>query len=88
MFRKKPTDSKKVGEEENPFLLSFSDLMASLLAIFILALVVMMIQLHNDRQKVQISIIKLKESLTEIQQAQNAVASALWSAPRKLIQKL
>ena len=77
MFRKKPTDSKKVGEEENPFLLSFSDLMASLLAIFILALVVMMIQLHNDRQKVQISIIKLKESLTEIQQAQNAVASAL-----------
>ena len=63
MFRKKPTDSKKVGEEENPFLLSFSDLMASLLAIFILALVVMMI--------------KLKESLTEIQQAQNAVASAL-----------
>lgn len=36
-----------------------------------------MIQLHNDRQKVQISIIKLKESLAEIQQAQNAVASAL-----------
>lgn len=77
MFRKKTTDSKKAGEEENPFLLSFSDLMASLLAIFILALVVMMIQLHNDRQKVQISIIKLKESLAEIQQAQNAVASAL-----------
>lgn len=78
MFRKRTTsDSKKNGEEENPFLLSFSDLMASLLAIFILALVVMMIQLHNDRQKVQISIIKLKESLAEIQQAQNAVASAL-----------
>lgn len=78
MFRKRAaTDLKKSGEEENPFLLSFSDLMASLLAIFILALVVMMIQLHNDRQKVQISIIKLKESLAEIQQAQNAVASAL-----------
>ena len=78
MFRKRtPTDLRKNGEEENPFLLSFSDLMASLLAIFILALVVMMIQLHNDRQKVQISIIKLKESLAEIQQAQNAVASAL-----------
>lgn len=78
MFRKRtPPDSKRNGEEENPFLLSFSDLMASLLAIFILALVVMMIQLHNDRQKVKISIIKLKESLAEIQQAQNAVASAL-----------
>jgi flagellar motor protein MotB len=78
MFRNtKLKDQKKAGEEENPFLLSFSDLMASLLAIFILALVVMMIQLHNDRQKVKISIIKLKESLAEIQQAQNAVASAL-----------
>jgi flagellar motor protein MotB len=77
MFRKKTADSKKAGEEENPFLLSFSDLMASLLAIFILALVVMMIQLHNDRQKVQISIDIIKESLEEIQKAQNAVARAL-----------
>jgi flagellar motor protein MotB len=78
MFRSKNLKNlKKTAEEENPFLLSFSDLMASLLAIFILALVVLMIQLHNDRQKVQFSIIKLKEGLENIQQAQNAVAGAL-----------
>lgn len=84
MFRRPPDPEKRNGEEENPFLLSFSDLMASLLAIFILALVVMMIQLHlkqkeleEDRQKVRLSLIELRESLAEIQATQEAVASAL-----------
>ena len=84
MFRKRPDSDQRTGEEENPFLLSFSDLMASLLAIFILALVVMMIQLHlkqkeleADRKKVRLSLIELRESLNEIQQTQEAVASAL-----------
>ncbi|MFY7897912.1 MAG: hypothetical protein ACOVOP_02505 [Candidatus Planktophila sp.] len=53
MFRKRADQSTKNGEEENPFLLSFSDLMASLLAIFILALVVMMIQLHLQKRKLE-----------------------------------
>jgi flagellar motor protein MotB len=53
MFRRKTEQSPKNGEEENPFLLSFSDLMASLLAIFILALVVMMIQLHLQKRKLE-----------------------------------
>lgn len=53
MFRKRTDQSTKNGEEENPFLLSFSDLMASLLAIFILALVVMMIQLHLQKRKLE-----------------------------------
>lgn len=84
MFRKRPESDHKSGEEENPFLLSFSDLMAGLLAIFILALVVMLIQLHlkqkeleEDRKKVRLSLIELRESLNEIQQTQEAVASAL-----------
>lgn len=84
MFRRRPESEKQVGEEENPFLLSFSDLMASLLAIFILALVVMMIQLHlkqkeleEDRKKVRLSLIELRESLAEIQETQESVASAL-----------
>ena len=84
MFRKRPESEGRDGEEENPFLLSFSDLMASLLAIFILALVVMMIQLHlkqkeleKDREKVKLSLIELRESLNEIQKTQEAVASAL-----------
>jgi flagellar motor protein MotB len=53
MFRRPTDQSPKNGEEENPFLLSFSDLMASLLAIFILALVVMMIQLHLQKRKLE-----------------------------------
>ncbi len=84
MFRKRPESVRQNGEEENPFLLSFSDLMASLLAIFILALVVMMIQLHlkqkeleEDRMKVRLSLIELRESLSEIQQTQEAVVGAL-----------
>lgn len=84
MFRRRPAPAPINGEEENPFLLSFSDLMASLLAIFILALVVMMIQLHlkqkeleEDRKKVKLSLIELRESLNEIQGTQEAVAAAL-----------
>jgi flagellar motor protein MotB len=83
MFRRQPEPSPK-GEEENPFLLSFSDLMASLLAIFILALVVMMIQLHlkqkeidADRKQIQLTRIELLQTLNEIQQAQDAVVHAL-----------
>jgi flagellar motor protein MotB len=53
MFRRPKDQTPKNGEEENPFLLSFSDLMASLLAIFILALVVMMIQLHLQKRKLE-----------------------------------
>lgn len=53
MFRRPTNQTPNNGEEENPFLLSFSDLMASLLAIFILALVVMMIQLHLQKRKLE-----------------------------------
>ena len=53
MFRRPTDQTPKNGEEENPFLLSFSDLMASLLAIFILALVVMIIQLHLQKRKLE-----------------------------------
>ena len=53
MFRRPIDQTPKNSEEENPFLLSFSDLMASLLAIFILALVVMMIQLHMQKRKLE-----------------------------------
>lgn len=53
MFRRKIDHKPSNGDEENPFLLSFSDLMASLLAIFILALVVMMIQLHLQKRKLE-----------------------------------
>lgn len=84
MFRSR--DNREAGpvDEENPFLLSFSDLMAGLVAIFILALIVMMIQLHIKQQeldeetrKIRITLIQLLGSLKEIQEAQDAIDSAL-----------
>jgi flagellar motor protein MotB len=75
------------GEEENPFLLSFSDLMASLLAIFILALIVMMIQLHqkqreleSEREEIMLTKVELLASLKEIKETQDAIDSALSGA--------
>ena len=84
MFRRAQRSASPVGEEENPFLLSFSDLMASLLAIFILALIVMMVQLHKkkqeleqDRQKIKVTLVELLGSLQEIERTQDGIASAL-----------
>lgn len=84
MFRRSQRSGSHTAEEENPFLLSFSDLMASLLAIFILALIVMMVQLHKkqqeleqDRQKIKLTLVELLGSLQEIERTQDGIASAL-----------
>lgn len=84
MFRRRQRPGIRTTEDENPFLLSFSDLMASLLAIFILALIVMMVQLHKkqqeleeDRQKIKVTLVELLGSLQEIERTQDGIASAL-----------
>lgn len=65
MFRAKPAPALP-GEEENPYLLSFSDLLAGLLAIFILALVALMIHFqqqaelaHDTREQVHTALARL-----------------------------
>lgn len=70
--------------EENPFVLSFSDLMAGLLAIFILALIVTMLELQKrkeellrEQEKIKITLVELIGSLQEIQTIQTSIASAL-----------
>ena len=45
MFRRTPPQSPGRGEEENPYLLSFADIMAGLLGLFILALISVMVLL-------------------------------------------
>jgi flagellar motor protein MotB len=50
---KRTTPAANSGEEENPYLLSFSDIMAGLLAIFILALITLMIRLDQQTQKAE-----------------------------------
>lgn len=75
---------KSTTNEENPFVLSFSDLMASLLAIFILALIVTMLELQKrkeellrEQEKIKITLVELVGSLREIQTIQTSIASAL-----------
>jgi flagellar motor protein MotB len=80
--RRKP--AKSSAGEENPFVLSFSDLMACLLAIFILALIVTMLELQKrkeellrEQEKIKITLVELVDSLQEIQTIQSNIASAL-----------
>ena len=83
MFRRRQV-VKKSGEGENPFLLTFSDFMASLLAIFILVLIVTLIELEkkkDDLRKQQDEIIvtkgELLKSLEDIQKVQDSIAGSL-----------
>jgi flagellar motor protein MotB len=75
---------KQDPTDENPFVLSFSDLMAGLLAIFILALIVTMLELQKrkeellrEQEKIKITLVELVGSLQEIQTLQTNIASAL-----------
>jgi flagellar motor protein MotB len=83
MFRRRQIANKS-GEGENPFLLTFSDFMASLLAIFILVLIVTLIELEKKkedliRQEDEISLAKtdLLKSLEDIQYVQDSIANSL-----------
>jgi flagellar motor protein MotB len=75
--------SPNLGESENPFLLSFSDLMAGLLAIFILVLIVTLIELERRREELRLSKEELIESLEGIQKLQDNVAKSLGGLSHK-----
>jgi flagellar motor protein MotB len=85
MFRRRQIP-KKLEEGENPFLLTFSDFMASLLAIFILVLIVTLIELEKKREAVKVEkdevmVIKneLIKALEDIQRVQERIATSLQS---------
>jgi flagellar motor protein MotB len=89
MFSRKVQRQRK-EEVENPFLLSFSDLMAGILIVFVLALIVTLIQLERrkqeldaEREKIRISLIELVDSLEEIQQFQERVAESIESVTQR-----
>jgi flagellar motor protein MotB len=89
MFHRRNKPSKN-GEQENPFLLSFSDLMASLLAIFILALIVTMLELQKrkdelkqEQDKIKITLVELVGSLEEIQNVQESISTSLHGISEK-----
>jgi len=90
MFRRRQI-KKTAGECENPFLLTFSDFMASLLAIFILVLIVTLIELKKKEEalkakedalsktqkKLQVTMGELIDSLRDIQGIQDGIAVSL-----------
>jgi len=76
MFSRRAISSQRM-EEENPFLLSFSDLMASLLAIFILVLVVTLVELEKRKAELRFTKQELIQNLESIQQIQDTVVSSL-----------
>lgn len=76
MFRSRSIQIKS-GEDENPFLLSFSDLMASLLAIFIFVLIVTLVELEKRREELRLSKYELIESLEGIKEVQEGVINSL-----------
>ena len=78
MFRRRQIP-KKLEEGENPFLLTFSDFMASLLAIFILVLIVTLIGLKKKKDTVTIAMEELVQALNDIQRVQEKIAIALQS---------
>ncbi len=62
MFQRVFSDGRQHVDEENPYWISFSDLMASLLVIFILASVVFIVQLQSRRLDVEQAIRELSEA--------------------------
>jgi flagellar motor protein MotB len=78
MFRRRQIP-KKSEEGENPFLLTFSDFMASLLAIFILVLIVTLIELKKKEDQITIAKDELVKALEDIQRVQEKIAIALQS---------
>lgn len=89
MFRGRQSP-RKSGEDENPFLLSFSDLMASLLAIFILTLIVTLIELEKRKEELRraekdlrVTLTDLVTSLEDIQEMQNNINTSLQGVSRR-----
>ena len=78
--KKKPSQKK---DDENPFLLSFSDLMVGILAIYILVLIFTLVELEKRKDELRISKRELIESLEGIQRIQNGIITALDGVVRK-----
>jgi flagellar motor protein MotB len=82
MFSRRTIATRRL-EEENPFLLSFSDLMAGLLAIFILVLVVTLVELEKRKAELRFTREELIENLESIRDVQADIAGSLDGVVRR-----
>ncbi|MHA6962501.1 OmpA/MotB family protein [Zobellella denitrificans] len=80
-FRKQHTASV---DEDNPYWMSFSDIMSALLVIFILASVVLILQLMEIREELQQRQVQFEEEITELKKAEQVRRTILEEAVEAL----
>lgn len=81
---KRPPPAPASADDENPYLLSFSDIMAGLLAIFILALITLMIRLDQQADKAQQTREQVEQALAELAQMEQLRRELLKEVERRL----
>lgn len=79
MFRRSTSTSTAHADEENPYLLSFSDIMAGLLGLFILALIAVMILLDQQRHRLEEATKKAQINAEELHNALDRIGRAVQS---------
>jgi len=73
--------SKEVSvDEENPYWMSFSDIMSALLVIFILASVILILQLMEIQKELQERQVQFEQELVELKK-QSRCAAPFWMRP-------
>ena len=73
-----------VVDEENPYWMSFSDIMSSLLVIFILASVILILQLMEIQEELQNRQVQFEEELVELKKAEQVRRTILDDAVNAL----
>ncbi len=84
MFHRRPS-SPASGEDENHYALSFSDLLANLLAIFMLALVVLMIRLDQQTSRARETQAQVQQSLENLAQLSQMRRELLEEVRKRLL---
>lgn len=84
MFRRTPPQSPGRGEEENPYLLSFADIMAGLLGLFILALISVMVLLDKQRETLKAKTVLTEQKAEELRAALRDLGNTINSIGDKI----
>lgn len=84
MFRRAPTPSAPPAEVENPYLLSFADIMAGLLGLFILALICVMLLLDQQKHRLADATAKAQINAAELRTALDQIDKTIQSIQEKI----
>lgn len=74
-------------DEENPYWMSFSDMMSALLVVFILASVALILRIHEIEKELEKRKLKFEEEVVELQKAEQVRHSILEEAAKELMDR-